>query len=159
MLADRGDDVVEHALVGAVVEDVAGGEGAHAMIAGERIERMEPVRLAGTAAVGEGEMGAAAENVRQLGERGLGDRVGFVGHQGGNQPVRFGGDILPMEEALALLAFLAVDALLALGEQAGEPRPGGAVLGPDQKPGPVHQIEPAAGDEAHAGRVARRAAP
>ena len=133
MLADRGDDVLEHALVGAVVEDVAGGEGAHAITAGERIQRMEPFRLARAAAVGEGEMGAGPENVGHLGKRGLGDPVGLVRHQSRDQAVRLGGDILPMEEALALLALPAVGPAVADGEQAGEPRPGGAVLGPDQK--------------------------
>ena len=54
-----------------------------------------------------------------------------------------------MEEALAFLPLLAIDAALAGGEQSGEPRPGGAVLGPDQERGAVHQIEPAAGDQPH----------
>ena len=58
MLADRGDDVLEHALVGAVVEDVAGGEAAQAVPAGQRVERVEPLRLARAAAMGEREMGA-----------------------------------------------------------------------------------------------------
>ena len=55
------------------------------------------------------------------------------------------------------LALLAVGAALAEGEQAGEPRPAGAVLGPDQQRGAVHQVEPAAGDQPHAGRRRRRA--
>ena len=113
MLADRGDDVVEHALVGPVVEDVAGGEAPEAVAAGERIERMEPLRLARAAAMGEREMAAVAENVGHLGERDVRHPVRLVGNERGDQALGPGGDILPMEEALPLLAFPAVGAALA----------------------------------------------
>ena len=159
MLANRGDHVLQHAFVGAVVEDVAGGEAAQAVTAGERIERMEALRLARAAAMGEREMGAGPENVGHLRERHVGRPVRLVGNKRRDQAVRPIGDILPVEEALSLLAFPAVDAALADREQAGEPRPAGAVLGPDQKRGAVHQIEPAAGDEPDAGLAARRATP
>ena len=46
MLADRGDDVVKHALVRAVVEDIAGGEAAEPVAAGERVERVQALQLA-----------------------------------------------------------------------------------------------------------------
>ena len=150
MFADRGDDVVQHALVGAVVEHVAGGKAPEAVAAGERVERVQALRLAGPAAVGEGEMAARPENIGHLGKRDVGHPVRLVGHERGDQAVAPGGDVLPMEEALPLLALLAVDAAFAGGEQAGEPRPGGAILRPDQKRASVHQIEPAAGDEADA---------
>ena len=54
---------------------------------------------------------------------------------------------------MPLLAFLRIDPALADGEQAGEARPAGAVLRPDQEGGAVHQVEPAAGDEANPGRL------
>ena len=49
--------------------------------------------------------------------------------------------------------FLRLGAALAEGEQAGEARPAGAILGPDQQGRPVHQVEPAAGDEPDAGDI------
>ena len=112
---------------------------------------MQPLQLAGAAAVGQRQMRAFPEQIRQLGQRDLGHPAGLVGKQGRDQPVIPRLHILPVKEALALLALLPVDAPLAGAEQAGEPRPAGAVLGPDQKGAAVHQVEPAAGDEPHPG--------
>ena len=155
MLADRGDDVLEHALVGAVVEHVAGGERPHPVAPRERVERMEPRRLARPAAMGEREMSAVAEDLGGLGERGFGVGIGLARNQSRDQPVGPGGDVLPMEEALPFFALLAVGAGIAEGEQSRQPRPAGAVLRPDQQGGAIHQIEPAAGDEPDAGRLRR----
>ena len=78
-VADRGDDVLEHSFVGRIVEHVAGGEGPDAVAFRHGVESVEPGRIARPAAVGEGEMGAVAEHLPHLGERGFGGGVGFVG--------------------------------------------------------------------------------
>ena len=103
------------------------------MAPGERVERVEALRLARAAAVGEREMAAFPKDIGHLGEGDVGHPVRFVGDQRRDQALGPGSDILPMEEALALLALLAVGAALAEAEQPGQPRPGRAVLGPDQK--------------------------
>ena len=121
-----------------------------------RAKRVEPVqakRVAGAAAKAEREMGAVPENLGRLGPKRPRPRVRLVGDECRDQAVRTSVDILPVEEALTLLAFLPVGAVLAHGEQAGEPRPAGTILRPDQEGGAVHQIEPAAGDETDAGRL------
>src|SRR3546814_7630791 len=87
-------------------------------------------RLPRAAAMRQRQMGAIAEDIRHLGKRGFGDRVGFIRDEGRDQALAPGGDILPMEEALALLAFLAVDAALADGEETHEAGTAGAMLRP-----------------------------
>ena len=111
---------------------------------------MQPLRLARPPAMGQREMRALAENIRHLGERDIGDAVRLVGDQGRDQPVAPRRDILPVEEALPLFAFPAVDAALAGAEQPRQPRPSGAVLRPDQQGRAVHQVEPTPCDKPHA---------
>ena len=84
----------------------------------------------------------AAERIGHPAQR---ERVAAIGeprHQRADQALRCLGHILPMEEALALLAALRIGARLAEREQPGEPRPARAVLRPDEQRGAVDQIEP-----------------
>jgi hypothetical protein len=94
---------------------------------------VEPRRIPGAAADVEDEVGALAENGCGLGKGGVGGLVRLIRDQRGDQPFAPGRDILPMEEALPLLAFLAVDPALADCQQPRQPRPGGAVLRPHQQ--------------------------
>src|SRR5688500_4190630 len=98
-----------------MIEDVAGGEAAHSEAARHKVEAAQPNRVAGTAAMGKRAGGAVPESAGQSGERGLGGRVRPVGDQGRDEPFGMSGDILPMEEALPLLALLRHRPALAQG--------------------------------------------
>jgi hypothetical protein len=158
-LADRGDHVLQHALVGTMVEDVPGGEAAHAEPPRHRVQRVEPRRVARAAAQGVDEGSAVAPNVGGVGQRGGRGRIRRIRDERRHQPLAPGGDILPVEEALPLLALAAVDPPLADGQQPRQPRPGGAVLRPHQQRIAVHQVQPAARDQPHMGRLARQQRP
>ena len=154
---DGGDEILQHPPVGRMVEDVAGGEATNAMAPRHFIEPVDAKRIAGTSALAERAISAAGKDVGKRRHRRGGFAVRQIGHQSGDQPLGPGGDVLPVEEALALLAFLARPAL-ADGEQAGEAGPSARSSGQTaRRPSTarlrralrtsVHQVQPAAGDQ------------
>ncbi len=150
-MADRSDDVLQHPPLGHVIQHVARGERDQAEMPGVFVERVEPLRIAGAAMLRQAEMAARAEHIRHPAQ-GLvvfGKGFGEAGDERGDQPLGMCRDILPMQEALPLLALLRIGAALAERQQPGEAAPAGAILGPDQHRCAIDQIEPTARDEAN----------
>ena len=146
-LADRGDDVLQHAAIGVVVQHVAGGERGQAVRACGTIRLVPAQRLAGAALRCQADMAARAEYLRHPAQR---HRIGAVlsRYQRGHQPLGGVGDIVPVQETSPFFAALRVGAVLAARQQPGQPRPAGAILRPDQDAGAVDQVEPASRDRA-----------
>ena len=97
------------------------------------------------------QIGAVAEGLARAGEgctrAGL---IGLVGHEDRDQAFAIGDEIRPVEPALRLAA-----APLAERQQPAEPRIGGPIGRIDEDRHAVREIEPAADDQADAGRLRR----
>ena len=124
-LADRGDDVLQHAPVGRGRRArrrsrAASGRSARAAASSWCSRIASPGRRCCVR-----QTWPRSPNISAIQRSASGSpRIGDAGHQRADQPFGMRRDILPMEEAFALLALLRVGARLAEGEQAGEPAPG-----------------------------------
>ena len=151
MFADRGHHVLEHALVGAVVEHVAGGEGAQAMAAGERVQRVQPPRLARAAAVGEREMAARPKMSAIWASAMSATRSASSGTRAATSPSDQAATSSQCRKHWPFSPFLRSALLLPMVSRRVRRDQAARSSGQTSKRAAVHQVEPAAGDEPHAG--------
>ncbi len=154
-LADAGDDVLQRAPLGHVVEHVVGGDQRQIVPRGKRGETLQPLGVVAAIEMLRGEIGAAGEIRRQAGEKGGKggvERVRRSRRRKGDDELSFAmrRDIGVIELALALPG-----APLADGEETREATIGGAIGGKTKQAGAVAEIEAAGGDEADADHLGR----
>src|SRR3569832_2183560 len=102
LVADRGDDILQHATRRHVIKYVAGGERPQAETERRNFYLVQPESFAGATLVRQTGMAALAEDVGHPAHRGRSALVGHPRHQRADQPLGMVGDVFPMQEALPL---------------------------------------------------------
>ena len=145
---DAGEHVLQDAPLGRMEQHVVGGDAPHPGRGREIGEALQPCRIAGPAAERQRQIGAVAEVALEAGDavRELG--IDRVGHQAGDQALAMGDQVAPAEAAGPFPG-----AALAEGQQPAEPRIGCLVGRIDEDRDAIVEVEPAADDETHAGRL------
>ena len=150
VVADAGDDILQDAPAGLVEEHVVGDDRRHPQPRGEVRELVEPELVVRPAPQRERHVGAVAEGLAQAAQPQAAVLVGQVRHEDRDQALAIGDEVVPLEMALPLAG-----APLAERQQPAEPGIGRAVGRIDEHRGAVGEVEPAADDEADAGRLGR----
>ena len=129
-VSDAGEDVLQDAALGRVVEHVAGGDRGDSFPCGEVGELLQAQCVVGAAVEGEREVGSAGEVGAEAGQVGLSSGIGCVGQQDGDQAVGVCGEVCPGQSTSPRAG-----AALADGQQAAQACVGRAVGGVDQDGG------------------------
>ena len=151
VVADAGDDVLQHAPGGFVVEHVVGDDRGHAVLRGEVGKIEEAQLVVRPAAERQGKVATARKRFREAAQVKGRDVVRLVGDQHGEQTFAPFDDILPVE-----MAFSLAGPRLADRQQAAEAGIGFAISRIDDERHAIHEIEAAADDEAHLGSILRK---
>jgi hypothetical protein len=128
LLADGGHYILEQAVLGRVIQHVAGRDAAHADGACLGVELVEAHRIARAPAERYRHVAPPAKHLAQLRQIMAKPFARHVGQQYGDKPVGMRGDLAPIEVASALPC-----PGLANRQQAGEARPRRLVCGVEEQ--------------------------
>ncbi len=148
LLADRGDHVLQRSAFGRMIENIPGGDRAQAILRCHGRQLVQPDRVVGPAAKGQGAKAARAEDVGDVGHLAAGNRVRPIGQQDRDQTVGMVRDVGPAEDTAAFAA-----AGLADREQTSQPAPRGPIGRVEQQGMAFRGLGPRSRDHAHAGRL------
>ena len=153
-LADAGNDVLQHAARGMMIEDVTHRDGRHACGLSGLLDLPQAQMLVGGKPADQGHVGPVFENALQAPQIELQGLIRMIPKQHCEQALVPGLHIFPGEAAFAFACPALADA-----QESAETGIGGAIGGVDEKRCAVVEIEPAADHEAHAGFLRRLIGP
>ncbi len=148
IVPDAGHDVLQDAAGGFVKQHVIGNDGRHPCLRRQVRQLVEAKLVVGAPAQCQRHVGAVSEDLAQASQMQSTGLIRLIGDQDRDQSFAICNEIAPLQPAVRLAA-----ALLAERQQPAEPCIGRPVGGIDQHRHAVVEIEPAADDQAHAGRL------